>query len=289
MDGRSTLVKFCLVSALLARLGGTAGAAPGAPGLHTPDIPKNPPDGFIVMPFENNSGVATLEWLRVGLPVALAEKLEADPALRPLYGDLIVPEGALENAVNAEQVAKIAGKAGARFVWTGSYARPNWRLEFTLRLWSVEGGAAKLVGQKRERGDFSETFELLDDAAFELLAKAGRPVPAAAEAKVRRPLSKDYYAFTLFGRGLADLQGLGHPPDLEKAEKELIKSVFIDPKLAEAHRALALVYLKKGKTSMASGQLNYALDLRPDYYRPLALLVRGAYEAKDREQLLVLA
>src|SRR5262249_35684258 len=89
--------------------------------------------------------------------------------------------------------------------------------------------------------------------------------------------------------GLLALVGLGKPVDLAKAEKEIARAVFIDPKFAEAHRMLALVYAKKGQQGMARGQLNYALDLQPEYYRPLALLVQMDAEAKNREEAIELA
>lgn len=257
----------------------------------TPEIPRSLPDGYIVLPFANDSGVNGLEWMRVGLPAALAEKLEAHPGLRPLHGDVIVPAGAPPATIDATTVATVAKAQGAKFVWTGSFTRPNWKLEFTLRLWQVDGDKAEatLVGEKKEHGDFSDCFEMLDDAALDLLGKAGRPVPAKVVERVSRAPTGDFYAFTLYGRGLMALHGLGASSELGVAEKNLARSVFIDPKFAEAHRLLAVVYERAGKTGKARGQLAFALDLRPDYYAPLALLVKSAYAAKEREEAMTLA
>src|SRR5262249_12331253 len=241
--------------------------------IATPDIPRKAPEGNLVLPFLNASGVAGLEWLRAGLAAELAEKLEQHPGLRSLNGETIVPEGT-PGTVDAAGIAAAAAKVGARWVWTGSYSRPNWRLEINVRLWSVENGAATLVAEKRERGDFSDAFELLDDAIAELLAAAQRPMPAPAVARAQPLPPQDFYAFPLYGRGLEDLVGLGRPPDLVKSAKELSRSVFIDPKFAEAHRMLAVLHRRKGELGAARGQLNYALDLQPDYYAPIALLAR---------------
>jgi Flp pilus assembly protein TadD/TolB-like protein len=275
------------LACLLGSIASPARAEP-ARKIATPEIPKQPPEGSLVLPFLNASGAGGLEWLRAGLAAELSEKLEHHPGLRSLNGEAIVPEGA-PGTVDAAGVAAAARKVGARWVWTGSYSRPNWRLEFNLRLWSVENGVATLVAEKRERGDFSDAFELLDDAIAELLAAAERPMPAPAVARARRLPTKDFYAFTLYGRGLQDLVGLGRPPDLAKSAKELTKSVFIDPKFAEAHRMLAVLHRRRGEIGAARGQLNYALDLQPEYYAPLALLVRMAYEARQRDEAIELA
>jgi tetratricopeptide (TPR) repeat protein/TolB-like protein len=274
--------------------GGTASAALGQEGpvlvrkLATPEIPRRLPEGTYVAPFLNGSGSSSLEWLRVGFVAALAMKLDHDPALRILNPETFVPEG-LAPTVDEAGVEALAKHTGARWVWTGSFTRPEWKLDFDVRLWSVESGTATLVGEKHEHGDFSDVFDLSDDAIVELLAKVGRPVPEAALARMRRPPTKDFYAFTLAGRGLLALVGLGQPTDLAAAEKNLGRAVFIDPKLAEAHRLLALVLLRKGQAGSARGHLNYALDLEPDDYRALATLVRLSADAKQRDEGIDLA
>ena len=254
----------------------------------TPEVPKRTPEGSYVVPFMNGSGVHGLDWLRVGLAAALVEKLDVHPGLRSQNPTSLVAEGAgAPPAIDEAGVAAIAGQMGARWVWTGSFSRPDWKLELVVRVWSVEGGVATLVAEKRGRGEFSDTFDLLDDAIAELTTKMKRPLPEAQ--KTRRAPTKDFYAFTLFGRGLLALVGLGKPVDLTRAEKNISRAVFIDPRFAEAHRMLALIYAKNGKPGMARGQLSYALDLQPEYYRPLALLVQMDAEAKNRDEAIDLA
>ena len=282
MDRRAPIGKFSWLYALLA-LSSTAVAA------ETPDIPQKLPDGYIVLAFENLSGSVSLEWTRVAMPIALAEKLEAHPGLRPVYGPLVVPEGAPPATIDATTVAEAARKEGARYVFTGSVRRPEWRLELTIRLWQVDGGTATLVGEKKEKGDFAKTFEIMDRLLLDLLGKAGKAPPQAALEKIQRPPTRDFYAFTLYGRGTLFLHGLGKPADLVNAEKNLTRSVFIDPKHAEAHRMLAAYYEKKGMPAKARGRREYALDLKPEYYAALRGLVRGAYAAKDREEGIPLA
>jgi Flp pilus assembly protein TadD len=258
----------------------------GVGSAQTPDVPAKLPEPYVCLAFENPTPGANQGWLRVALPFVLGEKLEAHPGLRPIHGELVVPPG----AIGPRDPAGIAAAAkGAKWAFTGNAARVDWKLEITLRLWSIEGETAKLVGEKTRRGELAETFDMLDGLALELLAIAERSPPREAELKIRRAPTKDMYAFTLFGRGLEWLHGLGQPPNVARAEKDLGRSVFIDPKLAEAHRVLAVLYAQKGKAGTSRGQLSYALDLRPDYYAPLASLVRQAQKARAREEAIDLA
>lgn len=257
----------------------------------TPEIPKAIPHAYVAIPFVNTAKIGSLEWMRAGLPGALVEKLEAHPALRPAYGPMLLSPGPPPETIDAVHVAEVAARMGARYVWTGAFARPEWRLEITLRLWEVAPGveAATLVGEATERGDFARVFELLDALALRLLDEANLAPPPVAVARIKRPPTRDFYAFTLWGRALAALHGLGKPPNLAKAEKDASRAAFIDPKYAEAHRLLAVVYDEKGLFAKAKGRRTWALDLRPDYYAPLAGLVRAAYAAKERGDAVALA
>ena len=271
-------------------MGRMASADEGRPAVSTPDIPRALPAAYIVLPFENASGVKGLDWMRAALPVALAEKLEAHPKLRLApSAETIVPEGLPPEFIDEVVVAAAAHKVGARYVWTGAFRRPDWKLELFVRLWVVEGAVASVVGEARGHGEFSEVFALLDAAILDLTARADRPLPDAARARLARAPTKDFYAFTLYGRGITALAGIAAAPDIARAEKDLWRAVFIDPKFAEAHRMLAVAYARKGERGKARGQLSYALDLRDDYYAPLSLLVREAYLAKQRDEAVELA
>ena len=104
-----------------------------------------------------------------------------------------------------------------------------------MRLWEVPAGAqvATLAGEHTAKGDFAQTFALLDESTLALLKSAKIPTAPKTEARLARPLTKDFYAFTLFGRGLVALHGLGKPSNPAKAEKEITRALFIDPKFAE--------------------------------------------------------
>ena len=177
-----------------------------------PEIPRKLPDGYVALPFVNESGVRSLDWMRIGLPVALSEQLEFHPGLRTT--------ASLDTVVSAahKDVVQAAHAAHARYVWTGTYRRPNWKLEISVQLWSVSGDDKVLVGAKTARGDFSDVYDLLDDAIVSLCAAAGHPLPPEAGERLARLPTKDFYAFTLYGRGLMSLVGVDGLSDPVKAE-----------------------------------------------------------------------
>jgi Flp pilus assembly protein TadD len=238
-----------------------------------------PGRSYAVMAFENRGGTAGMEWMRLAVPFSLAEKLEVHPGLRASYGTLVIPDGAPPAAVDADSVAAFAASARAELVWTGWLQRErNWDLAMGVTLWRVSAGKATALGEVTRRGDFKDVHAFTNDALRELCAAAGAPLEAPFAETVLRIPTRDYYAFTLFGRGLLALHGLGKQPHVTSARRWLAKAVFIDPSLAEAHRLLGVAYRWKGQTAKARGQFGYALELRPDYFAALAGQGRTFYD-----------
>jgi len=284
--------------------GGVALAQPGASpapevlqvplGNHlTPDIPAVLPDGFAVLPFSNRSGVKGLDWMSAAMPAVLADKLDAHPGLRRALPPAILPEGLPppagdDAAVEGALAVAVAHNQGARWVFAGGVRRPSWTFELTVRLYDTKGGVATRVGEELVLGEFADYSSLMDKVLGGLLAKAGLTPPAAAAVRMARVPTKDFYALTLYGRGLSALHGLGGEPLPKPAEDVLRRVVYIDPQFAEAHRLLGYVYRAAGKKSHARGQYRWALDVRPDYTPALAGLIRMSREAREAEDTLAL-
>jgi Flp pilus assembly protein TadD len=264
-----------------------AAAQPTASGTLAPTVPAVPariPDPFAVMAFENRSGAEALGWTSAGMAFLVGEKAEGSRSLRPVYGPLVVPAGP-PVAVSPRSVAEFARGVGARWVWTGWVARPDWDLQLGISLWRVDGaeGDAVRIGEVVRRGQFAGYSEYAGAAVVALCAQARIRLDAAETREIERSPSTDFYAYTLFGRGLSALLGTeGEPENLDKALKNVQRSVFVDPKLAEAQRVLAGIYAVQGKENKAKGRLAYALSMRPDYY---PALVAGATMARDGGKL----
>jgi tetratricopeptide (TPR) repeat protein len=282
--------KLAIVLGVLTALAGVSVAQVRAR-PSTPDIPKGLPESVVVAAFENPANVGNLEWMRVGLPAALFDKLATNPSLRPVGGAFGVPEEKPIGAMDVDAIAALATRLHAHYVVTGQVARTEWKLDLTLHLWRVDGTppVAKEVATYHKLDDFGRTLPILAEGARELWKQVGVSWPKSAEAALTRLPTADYYAFMLYGRGLRNLHGMGGPGDLAKAEKDLSRAVFIDPKFAEAHYALALLYTRNHLPAKARGRLTYALDLLPDYYAPITLLAVDAAAEKKRGEAIDLS
>jgi Flp pilus assembly protein TadD len=229
---------------------------------------------FMVLPFDNASPVAALDWMSSALAVTVAEKLESHPSLRPVY-----PSGILDGLtpkMDPEAIAQRAHDLGAKWVVGGSFSRPNWKSEMKVRVFTVIDPSDEVprptLRQVVEVGSVGERGALMDQIDANLLGvlqKMSWSTDAESIAMIKRRPTKDLYAFTLYGRALNLYFGWGGPRDLVKAEKALKKVCLIDPKFAEAHRVLGRLYLDEGERAKASSQYSYALDLKPGYYAPL--------------------
>jgi tetratricopeptide (TPR) repeat protein len=238
-----------------------------------------PPPGYIVVPFENRSPVRALDWQASALAFTVAEKMEAHPALRAAYGPAVLD--GLEMAFDPEKVARRARDLGAKWVFAGSFSRPNWKAEVTIRLLAVvepsnevPNPTLRLVAESSSVGERDQLLKVLDDDLFAVLQKAGFAPDADVTAQLKRRPTKDLYAFTLYGRALNLLFGFGAARDANKAATLLRRVNLIDPKMAEGHRMLGVAYLELNKGERAQGQYSYALELKPGYYAAMAGLAR---------------
>ena len=235
-------------------------------------------ESYVVAPFENSSPVKQLDWMSSALAVTVAEKLEALTQIRPAYGAQVID--GYERTFDVVKVARRARDQGAKWVVTGSFARPNWKSSLSVRLYTVVDSAdlphptLRLVAEASSIADRDKLLDQLDTNLLEMLKKAGFTSEPEVVAQLKRRPTKDLYALTLYGRALNLLFGFGEARDLQKAVKLLKKVNLIDPKFAEAHRVLGLVYLELGDRPKASSQYAYALDLKPGYYSAQAGLAR---------------
>ncbi len=241
-------------------------------------------EGYLVVPFENEAAIRSLDWMAPALAVTLAEQLEAQPGLQPAYGSSIL-EG-FGAKFDSLRIADRARDLGARWVVSGGFARPNWKAEIKLRLYQVVTDGPlpdlKLVAQAGAIGERTALIQVLDQALGELLKRQGWLPELPGGEQILRVPTKDLYAMTLYGRALNLLYGYGGPIDLSGAEKLFQRVTAIDPKFAEAHRMLAMVAEERHELGKAMLHYARALDLRPGYYPVLAGLARLSRERRER-------
>lgn len=276
----------------------------GSSAVESNDIPDvtPPPPRFAVAPFENQANVRAFDWLIAGAPFEIAEKSEGVLGLEAAGGPLYV--GGKAVAAEAGPVLAFAKEQNAQWVVTGWAQRPNWELELSLTLWKIASGRATVVSEVRKRGPVPTYHALLGDALATIWTAAGQKLDDAKRARLARPLASDIYAVTLLGRGLGHLNGALWPTlpadpqvaaqvvakQLELAEHDLERAVFIDPKLYEAQRAVGELYRKQAAerndpklAARAAGKFAYANDLAPDDLQSLRAAAQAAADAGKAE------
>ena len=132
----------------------------------------------MVIPFENGSSLKSLDWMASACAVTIAEKLEALPALRPVYGPGIVD--GLSSTFAPEKLVARARELGAKWVVGGAFSRPNWKPELTVRIYRVVDASEtmptptlRLAAEASGVGEREKLFELIDKQLLSALKNAG--------------------------------------------------------------------------------------------------------------------
>ncbi len=274
---QTSVALLALVVAFLS-LSGPAHAKP------TSSVPKlTTPEVYCVLPFDNRSGSVGLEWMRVAVPFVLAERAEGFANIRPAYVKYVVPRARKDKSpLELESIAAYAKSKGAKWAFHGWIKRPDWKLEMGFSLYQMRKGKAILVAKTTERGEFKDVHTIIGRALAKLAKEAGIASSKDDAELLNYESSKDFYAFTLFGRGLGLMHYALTPADWAAVEKLLTRTVYIDPHLSEAQQLLARVYRQNGKATLAKIRLEFALKGRPRYAPALAEL---AHAARSKGQL----
>jgi tetratricopeptide (TPR) repeat protein len=248
-------------------------------------------DRVLVLPFRNSSGTAGMDYLIAGAPGILAEKLEGIGTVRPAYGPRLLPPGALAPSGDGDAVGRAAAE-GARYVFVGSFKRlPNWDIEFDLKLLEADPRGPREIFRGRGAGPKDQQLSVLDRLLLSALESAGLMPQGAALERLRRAVTRDAYAFYLYGKALGAYHALppGPKKDLEKAESNLRRVQLIDPKFLEARRFLALVLHETGDGRAARAEYTTLFERRPTYFWPLESLARLYRDEGNRARALEFA
>jgi tetratricopeptide (TPR) repeat protein len=265
------------------------------------------PPTVAVTPFENHVvNGKSVDWIIAEAPFEIAEKAEnvlgLEPALPPLYvvGERIPPD--------PDTVNDFAKKTDAMLVVTGWFDRIGENIRLAVLVWKRDtyGKNAKVVGEAQRMGPPAQYHRVLGEAMAEAFNEADIIVDDARAQRLTRALSSDIYPVFMMGRGLGHFtgaleamdafralttagtgastlssllptpQGSGSGsgaaaimPDLESAQHDLERAVFLDPKLFEAQRLLGELYMATAAgdpklVAKATGKFSYAADLAPD-------------------------
>ncbi len=269
-----------------------AGIVSATPSSYAVPVPTPLPDAVTVASFENLSGVKSLDWLGPAAAFVTGELLTGHSKVRTSFGPLVIPRIS-QPVTTPDEIVAFAARSGADYVVTGSFSRPDWELELRLELWHVSKGSATRAGLAVNRGEFKLVHRFISKSLDSLFARVELPIEELDRGAVFREPTGDFYAFTLFGRGLSAFLVPRTAKEWKVARKNLERAVLIDPEFLEGQRLLGQFYRelarvrfarKIGGSSLnkrAAARFTRALEKRPSY--TAASLALAEY-ALDRDQ-----
>ena len=227
-----------------------------AGGRQQPAVTRSGKPAIAVMYFDNNTGDASLDWMRTGLTDMMVTDLSQSTEIEVLGTDRLVQilqdlRRADDRVISADVVREIASRAAVDTVLVGSYVRAGGTIRISARLQEARTG--RIVSAERVEGAAeSSLFALVDELTSRFKSKMvglGGPKPGAllprpgeaAEAGDDRGLTEvttsSIEAYRYYAEGMNyHERGLS-----SEAAPLLEKAIEIDPSFAMAFAKLAVV------------------------------------------------
>ncbi len=282
--GRSRAILYTVVALALATGAFLAWRARTPP----PAVAPSGKPAVAVLYFENNTGDASLDWMRTGLTDMLVTDLSQSTEFEVVGTDRLVQilqdlKREDTRVISADLVQEVATRAGVDNVLLGSYVRAGGTIRINARLQDARTGRV-VTAERVDASGEGNLFAIVDEltrrfkarlAGAAATARRGlfeRPEDPSEEAGLDRGLTAittssieayRYYADGLHfhERGLSDQAA----PLLEKA-------IAIDPTFAMAYAKLAVVHnnllsnVKRDEYAKRALELTDRLTTRERYY-----------------------
>lgn len=237
---------------------------------------------LLVLPFENKSGVANLDWVGEAFPEVLNRRLNSAGFLTISRGDRLYAFDHLGLPLTLEPsratAIRIAQTLDADYVVFGHFTLTNNAIEATAEVLDV--GALQLDNPLKAQGDTAQLLPMINGLAWQVTREIDPSYGVeestfeAADRTVPEEAFEDY------------IQGLtGDSSDKQIAH--LKDAVRLDGSFTPARLALGRAYFADQEYAEAAttlGELpkDNANALEADFYRGLALFYTGNYrEAED--------
>ncbi|HEX5324661.1 MAG TPA: winged helix-turn-helix domain-containing protein, partial [Capsulimonadaceae bacterium] len=190
-----------------------------------------------IIPFENRSGRADMDWLRVGLADMLATSLSASPRI-----SLITPQQ-LERVLRHSSTAHIsfedalrdARQAGAAAMIMGAYASLGDAVRVDTQIYDVHSGllsgGESLTVQKSEF-----LLAQLDSLSYKIAARLGAPL--LSQTRLAEVMTNNLEAYRLYSLGLARTRDVRLPEAISLFEQ----AAKLDPAFAMAYARIGFTY-----------------------------------------------
>ncbi|UWZ84245.1 tetratricopeptide repeat protein [Occallatibacter riparius] len=232
---------------------------------------------LLVLPFDNNSGQPSLEWIREGASQILGSRfLSAGfaPLSRAdrLYAldHLGLPAGFQPSHASS---LKIAQTLDADSIIVGSFRTEGSRIETEAQIISVP--RLKMSEPVTAGGEMRDLVAVFDSLAWKLTKQLDPAFSVAQETFVAAGANVHLQAFEQYIRGITE-------PDQDERLRHLQQAVKLNPDFSEAWMALARAdyagqRYEQAAAAFAKVKTNDAESLEAGFYRGLALMFSGDY------------
>jgi tetratricopeptide (TPR) repeat protein len=237
---------------------------------------------LLVLPFENKTGVANLDWIAEGFPDVLNRRLNSAGFLTISRGDRLYAFDHLGLPLNLQpsraMAIRIAQTLDADYVVFGSYALNNTQL--VARAEVLDVAALHLGPELQQFGDPDHLLDMLNSLAWQVT----RQLDPSYAVEEQTFLAADH---NLHGDAFeAYIQGLTAPLPAQQIQ-HLREAVRLDPAFAAAWLALGRAYFTNQDFDQAAATLGHLPKddpnaLQAEFYRGLSYFFTGNYrEAED--------
>jgi tetratricopeptide (TPR) repeat protein len=232
---------------------------------------------LLVLPFDNNSGQPSLEWIREGASQILGSRFSS-AGFAPLsradrvyaLDHLGLPTGFQPSHASS---LKLAQTLDADSIVVGSFRTDGTRIETEAQIISVP--RLKMSNPVTAGGEMRDLVAVFDTLAWKLTKQLDPDFSVAQETFVAAGANVHLEAFEQFIRGITE-------PDQDERLRHLQQAVKLNPDFSEAWMALAREdysgqRYEQAATAFAKVKSNDADSLEAGFYRGLALMFSGDY------------
>jgi len=236
---------------------------------------------LLVLPFENKSGVANIDWMGEAFPDVLNRRLNSAGFLTISRGDRLYAFDHLGLPLSLHPsratAIRIAQTLDADYVLFGSYTLGANQITATAEVLDVTG--LKLDAPLEQQGDMARLPDMINHLAWKVTRQID-PTYAVEESTfvaADRKLPSDAFADYIQGL-VADA-----PP---QRVQDLRDAVRLDPNFAPAWLALGRAYFANQDYEQAAATLGHLSKndpnaLEADFYRGLACFYTGNYRVAE--------
>jgi tetratricopeptide (TPR) repeat protein len=237
---------------------------------------------LLVLPFENNSAKANLDWISDAVPEILNRRL-ASAGFMPIGRDdrlyaldhLGLPESFQPSRASA---IRLAQTLDANYVIVGTFSAVGSRFSATAQILNID--TLHLSAPIEEQADMTHLLEVLSSLSWRIAKQIDPQFAVAQSSFVAADPDLNLAAFENYVRGLVETSR-----DLRI--RRLKEAVRLDPAYTPALFALGKVYFANQQYELAATTLGSLPKDAPsareaDFYRGLAYLYIGSYvKAED--------